>query len=112
MEDGSIKLVDKKDLPLILPRLNDYKAKNGKAPLDNAQEWVNVQVDGEKGKRETSTMPGAAASSWYFLRYIDPKNDKEFCNLTSPTLEEINPKTCNVAHHFSNILDDIEHATQ
>ena len=80
MEDGSIKLIDKKDLPLILPRLNDYKAKNGKAPLDNAQEWVNVQVDGKKGKRETSTMPGAAASSWYFLRYIDPKNDKEFCN--------------------------------
>ena len=37
---------------------------------------VNVTIDGTKGKRETSTMPGSAGSSWYFLRYIDPKNDK------------------------------------
>ena len=36
-------------------------------------EWVNVEVNGKKGKRETSTMPGSAGSSWYFLRYIDPK---------------------------------------
>ena len=80
MEDGSIKLVEDKDLPLVLPVLKDYKAKNGKAPLENAPQWVNVCINGKKGKRETSTMPGAAASSWYFLRYLDPNNDKEFCN--------------------------------
>lgn len=80
MEDGTIKLVDDKDLPLILPALDDYKAKNGKAPLDNNQDWVNVTIDGMKGKRETTTMPGAAASSWYFLRYIDPNNDETFCD--------------------------------
>ena len=80
MEDGTIKLVDDKDLPLILPALDDYKAQNGKAPLDNNQDWVNVTIDGMKGKRETTTMPGAAASSWYFLRYIDPKNDETFCD--------------------------------
>jgi len=80
MEDGSIKLVEDEKLPLILPKLTDYKAKNGNAPLENAQEWVNVVIDGKKGRRETTTMPGAAASSWYFLRYIDPKNDKTFCD--------------------------------
>lgn len=80
MEDDTIKLVDDKDLPLILPSLDDYKAKNGKAPLDNNQDWVNVTIDGMKGKRETTTMPGAAASSWYFLRYIDPNNDETFCD--------------------------------
>lgn len=80
MEDGTIKLVDDKDLPLVLPRLNDYKSNNGKAPLENNPDWVNVTVEGKKGRRETSTMPGAAASSWYFLRYIDPKNDKQFCD--------------------------------
>ena len=80
MEDGSIHLLDDQELPLLLPKLSDYKAKNGNAPLDNAQDWVNVVIDGKKGKRETTTMPGAAASSWYFIRYIDPKNDKEFCN--------------------------------
>lgn len=69
------------DLPLVLPELESYKPKvNGAAPLENAQEWVNVEYHGYKGKRETNTMPGSAASSWYFLRYIDSNNDKEFAN--------------------------------
>jgi len=80
MEDGTIKLVDDKDLPLTLPVLDDYKGKNGKAPLDNATEWKSVTIDGVKGERETSTMPGAAGSSWYFLRYIDPNNNDELAN--------------------------------
>ena len=80
LEDGrSIALKDE-DLPLVLPTLDDYKGRNGKAPLENDPDWVNVEVDGIKGKRETSTMPGSAGSSWYFLRYIDPDNDKEFAN--------------------------------
>ena len=80
MEDGTIKLVDDTDLPVVLPVMDDYKGKNGKAPLENATEWKNVTVDGQKGVRETSTMPGSAGSSWYYLRYIDPHNDKELCD--------------------------------
>lgn len=76
MEDGDTIALSEEDLPLILPELEDYKGKNGKAPLENAIEWKNVCVDGKKGVRETSTMPGSAGSSWYFLRYIDPHNDK------------------------------------
>ncbi len=80
MEDGTIKLVDDKDLPVVLPVMDDYKGKNGKAPLENAAEWKNVVIDGQKGVRETSTMPGSAGSSWYYMRYIDPHNDKELCD--------------------------------
>ena len=76
MEDGDTIALSEEDLPLILPELEDYKGKNGKAPLENAIEWKNVCVNGKKGIRETSTMPGSAGSSWYFLRYIDPHNDK------------------------------------
>ena len=76
MEDGDTIALSEEDLPLILPELEDYKGKNGKAPLENAIEWKNVCVNGKKGVRETSTMPGSAGSSWYFLRYIDPHNDK------------------------------------
>ena len=79
-EDGTQKALDDSELPLILPELSDYKGRNGKAPLENATTWKNVIIDGKKGTLETSTMPGSAASSWYFLRYIDPKNDKEFAN--------------------------------
>ena len=80
MEDGTIKTLDDSELPLVLPELEDYKSKNGKAPLESATEWKNVVIDGKKGVRETSTMPGSAASSWYFLRYLDPKNDKKFAD--------------------------------
>ena len=76
LENGKDVALADSELPLILPALEDYKGKNGKAPLENAIDWVNVEVDGIKGKRETSTMPGSAGSSWYFLRYIDPHNDE------------------------------------
>lgn len=75
-EDGKIHVLADEELPLVLPELEDYKGKNGQAPLENATEWKIYEKDGVKGKRETSTMPGSAGSSWYFLRYIDPKNDK------------------------------------
>ena len=74
-------VLDDKDLPLILPSLEDYSpSKTGSSPLEKATDWVNVTVDGKQGKRETSTMPGSAGSSWYFLRYIDPHNNDEFAN--------------------------------
>ncbi len=79
-EDGGIHVLDDDELPLILPELEDYKGKNGKAPLENATEWKKYDHNGIKGTRETSTMPGSAGSSWYYFRYIDPDNDKEFAN--------------------------------
>ena len=79
LENGEDILDD--NLPLILPELEDYSpSKTGASPLDKATDWVNVEVNGIKGKRETSTMPGSAGSSWYFLRYIDPHNDKEIAD--------------------------------
>ena len=80
LENGKTIAIPDSELPLVLPVLKDYKSRNGKAPLENDQEWVNVEIDGVKGRRETSTMPGSAGSSWYFLRYIDPHNDKEFAD--------------------------------
>ena len=81
LEDGEYVALKDEELPLILPELEDYTPmKDGTAPLNKAKDWVNVVVDGKKGKRETSTMPGSAGSSWYFLRYIDPHNDKELAN--------------------------------
>ncbi|MBQ2685289.1 MAG: leucine--tRNA ligase [Erysipelotrichaceae bacterium] len=77
MEDGDMISLPLDQLPLVLPVLDDYKpSKSGASPLEKAEDWVNVEIDGRKGRRETSTMPGSAGSSWYFLRYIDPHNDK------------------------------------
>ena len=80
-EDGTSCALKDDELPLILPKLDDYSpSKTGASPLEKASDWVNVLVDDKKGKRETSTMPGSAGSSWYFLRYIDPHNDKEIAD--------------------------------
>ena len=79
-DDGEIHALEDEELPLVLPELEEYKGKNGQAPLENAEEWKYVERNGVKGKRETSTMPGSAGSSWYFMRYIDPDNDKEICD--------------------------------
>lgn len=79
-ENDEIHVLDDSELPLILPVLEDYKGKNGKAPLENAEEWKQYNHNGIVGKRETSTMPGSAGSSWYYMRYIDPHNEDEFAN--------------------------------
>ena len=79
-ENNEIHVLDDEELPLILPQLEDYKGKNGQAPLENATDWKQYDHNGIKGKRETSTMPGSAGSSWYYMRYIDPHNDKEFAD--------------------------------
>ena len=76
LDDGSQVL--EKDLPLILPELEEYKPSGtGESPLVHAKEWLNVEVDGKHGLRETNTMPQWAGSCWYYIRYIDPHNDKE-----------------------------------
>ena len=81
MDDGDMVVLNDEDLPLILPELEDYSpSKSGNSPLEKATDWVNVTINGKHGKRETSTMPGSAASSWYFLRYIDSKNESAFAD--------------------------------
>ena len=80
-DDNKIHVLADEDLPLVLPELEDYApSKTGASPLDKATDWVNTTFDGKPAKRETSTMPGSAGSSWYFLRYIDPHNDKEIAD--------------------------------
>ena len=80
-DDGTEGVLEDEDLPLILPELENYApSKDGQSPLNKNSDWVNVTYKGKKGKRETSTMPGSAGSSWYFLRYIDPHNDKAFAD--------------------------------
>ena len=79
--DDEMKALADSELPLVLPELEDYApSKTGASPLDKATDWVNTTYEGKPAKRETSTMPGSAGSSWYFLRYIDPHNDKKFAN--------------------------------
>ncbi|MCF0110828.1 MAG: leucine--tRNA ligase [Erysipelotrichaceae bacterium] len=76
LESGEIVSLADSELPLVLPEVDDYSpSKTGASPLEKATDWVNTTVNGKPGKRETSTMPGSAGSSWYFLRYIDPKNE-------------------------------------
>lgn len=74
--DGS-RGVPVNELPVILPEVADYEpADTGEAPLARNAEWVKYMDGNKEGRRETDTMPGAAGSSWYFLRYIDPHNDQ------------------------------------
>ncbi len=73
--------VPEKDLPVKLPEVEHYEpAGTGESPLANVSEWVNIDCPkcGGKAKRETNTMPQWAGSSWYYLRFIDPKNDATF----------------------------------
>lgn len=77
-EDGETTLIPEDELPLRLPKAKQLEPSGtGESPLANLDDWVNVvDENGRKGKRETNTMPQWAGSSWYFLRYVDPHNDK------------------------------------
>ena len=83
-EDGEISLAN--DLPVTLPELEKFEpGEGGESPLANAGDWLTVtDKNGRKGRRETNTMPQWAGSCWYYLRYIDPKNDE---NIFDPKLE-------------------------
>lgn len=79
-DDNEYKIhaLDFKDLPLVLPELDDYTpAGDGKPPLSKAKEWLNVNWNGIPCHRETNTMPQWAGSCWYYARYIDPTNENE-----------------------------------
>lgn len=77
MDSGETKALSDDELPISLPEVADYNpSEDGEPPLARAKDWVQYTdpKTGEKGTRETDTMPGSAGSSWYFLRYTDPKN--------------------------------------
>ncbi len=76
-DDGKTHSIGYENLPLVLPELEEYKPSGtGESPLANAKDWLNVTYNGEHALRETNTMPQWAGSCWYYLRYLDPKNDK------------------------------------
>ena len=75
--------VDEKDLPLKLPEVEEFTpGENGESPLAKQTDWINTTCPhcGKPAKRETDTMPQWAGSSWYYLRYMDPHNDKELAS--------------------------------
>ena len=79
-KDGIAYPLSEDQLPLVLPHMDEIKpGKDGEGPLSNNEEWINSPIFGG-GKGESSTMPGYAGSSWYFLRYMDPHNGQEFCS--------------------------------
>ncbi len=81
---GKVHALPFEHLPLELPRIENYQPTGtGESPLARAADWVKTKVPGTgaPARRETDTMPGSAGSSWYFLRFIDPKNDTVFCDL-------------------------------
>jgi leucyl-tRNA synthetase len=81
-DDGTTSLVPEDELPLQLPDTDNIEPSGtGESPLANVEDWVNVyDENGRHGLRETNTMPQWAGSSWYWLRYTDPHNDKAFAS--------------------------------
>jgi leucyl-tRNA synthetase len=83
LEDGTMKALDPGELPLLLPDLKKFQPSGTtESPLALAGDWLNVRDPdtGLTGKRETNTMPQWAGSCWYYLRYLDSTNDREFCS--------------------------------
>ena len=79
-KDDSVELIQEKDLPVMLPEVENYKpSDDGKSPLSLVKNWVEVKDESDNiiGLRETNTMPQWAGSCWYFLRFTDPKNEDE-----------------------------------
>ncbi len=78
LEDGTTKCVRDEDLPVLLPEMGDFApSEDGSPPLARAKDWVaTVDPDtGRPARRDTDTMPGWAGSCWYYLRFMDPRND-------------------------------------
>lgn len=83
LEDGTVKLLPEDVLPVMLPEVENYKTiGTGESPLAGISDWVNTTdpETGKPAKRETNTMPQWAGSCWYYLRFLDPDNDKELVN--------------------------------
>lgn len=90
LEDSTIKAICdpdnpqevEKTLPLTLPEIPDYSpSPDGSSPLERDKSWINIKFEGKNARREANTMPNWAGSCWYYIRYCDPKNDKEFAGI-------------------------------
>ena len=80
-KDGNCVLIDDKDLPILLPQVEDFKPSgDGESPLAKVKDWMEIKIDGKSYTRESCTMPQWAGSCWYYLRYIDPHNNLEGWN--------------------------------
>jgi leucyl-tRNA synthetase len=78
LEDGRTIAVDDEALPITLPFMEDFKpSADGSAPLARAKDWVSTSHKGQPARRDTDTMPGWAGSCWYWLRFMDPRNERE-----------------------------------
>ena len=81
LDNGETYVLNKDELPLTLPELDKYAPSgDGSSPLKNATNWLNVNINGVHGVRETNTMPQWAGSCWYYIRYLDPHNNNEFAD--------------------------------
>ena len=81
MEDGTMRTVPVEELPLELPATKNFQPHDsGESPLANCEDWLEVEIDGQKGRRETNTMPQWAGSCWSYIRYIDPHNSEVICD--------------------------------
>jgi len=109
-EDGIPKVLDEKELPLVLPEVDKYlPTETGEPPLARAKDWrykpkehtPRPSQEGNSYEYEYSTMPGWAGSSWYFLRYMDPKNEQEFAS----------KKAIDYWQHVDLYIGGAEHAT-
>ncbi|AGR41843.1 leucine--tRNA ligase [Spiroplasma diminutum] len=90
LEDGQIALIDEKDLPLELPKTDYIKPSGtGESPLANLTDWVNIEFNGQKAKRETNTMPQWAGSCWYYLAYILTTSPNNLVDINSQEAMEL-----------------------
>jgi leucyl-tRNA synthetase len=81
--EGQLVLANDEELPITLPEVESYQPTDtGESPLAAISEWVEIEKDGVSLRRETDTMPQWAGSCWYYLRFMDPLNDKEFASIS------------------------------
>jgi len=106
--NGEIVALDESELPLTLPDIDDYRptvSASGdensampEPPLSRAKEWVTVQRDGKTWRRELNTMPQWAGSCWYYLRFLDPRNNQEFCSREAEKYWMVSPRKDGTPH--------------
>jgi leucyl-tRNA synthetase len=78
LDDGTTIAVEDSELPVELPFMEDFKpSPDGSAPLARAKQWIKTTRSGRAASRNTDTMPGWAGSCWYWLRFMDPTNERE-----------------------------------
>ncbi|MEM6396938.1 MAG: class I tRNA ligase family protein [Bacteroidota bacterium] len=100
-QDGVPEFLPTEQLPVELPPMEDFRYRDGKAPLERATDWVNS----EHGRRETDTMPATAGSNWYYLRYMDPHNEEAFVGQDAVNYwQDVDLYLGGVEHAVSHIL--------